>query len=190
MIRISTHGRHASRHSSSRLLLLVTLIVLLIACGSPAASNPPGDQAQQALPTATERQPTPLPATPATAVEPTPTFTAAPTAVEPTAAAPTAGEPTATIASTPTPVLPTAVPSETPTVPAPTASPLLSTSDVQRITPAEATSLLDGGEAVLYDARSVAAYDALHAAGALSFPEGDAAARIDELPTDKSLIFY
>jgi rhodanese-related sulfurtransferase len=61
---------------------------------------------------------------------------------------------------------------------------------VQRITPAEASSLLDGGEAVLYDTRSAGAYDALHAAGALSFPDADAARRLGALTTDKSLIFY
>jgi rhodanese-related sulfurtransferase len=61
---------------------------------------------------------------------------------------------------------------------------------VQRITPAEAKSLLDSGEAVLYDTRSAGAYEALHAAGALSFPEAEAAARVGELPADKSLVFY
>ena len=65
-----------------------------------------------------------------------------------------------------------------------------SASDVQRITPAEAKSLVDSGEAVLYDARSAADYNALHASGALSFPEADAAGRFGELPADKSLIFY
>jgi hypothetical protein len=65
-----------------------------------------------------------------------------------------------------------------------------SAEDVQRISAEEAKALVDSGEAVLYDARSAAAYEASHAAGAVSFPAGDAAARASELPTDKSLVFY
>ena len=83
---------------------------------------------------------------------------------------------------------PTEAPAATPTEPAPAAP--LSTDDVQRITPAEAKPLLDSGEAVMYDTRSAAAYNALHATGALSFPEADAAGRFGDLPADKSLVFY
>jgi rhodanese-related sulfurtransferase len=43
---------------------------------------------------------------------------------------------------------------------------------------------------VLYDTRSAGSYDNQHAAGAISFPESEASLRIDELPTDKTLIFY
>ena len=49
---------------------------------------------------------------------------------------------------------------------------------------------MNGDLAVLYDARSPAAYRSVHAVGALSFPEADMAARYGELPSDKSLIFY
>jgi hypothetical protein len=63
--------------------------------------------------------------------------------------------------------------------------------DVRRISPKDAKAPLDAGNAVLYDARSAEAYDAQHAEGAVSFPEADAAAHIDELPDDgTALIFY
>jgi hypothetical protein len=62
--------------------------------------------------------------------------------------------------------------------------------DVQRIEPSEAKKLLEDGEAVLIDARSTAAYEAAHAAGAISLPAAEAAARFDELPEGKSLVFY
>jgi len=65
-----------------------------------------------------------------------------------------------------------------------------SANDVQRITQVDTKALLDSGEAVLYDTRSAAAYQAAHAAGAISFPETDAATRVSELPSDRSLIFY
>ncbi len=78
------------------------------------------------------------------------------------------------------------------TLPPTAATPVaaLTTKDVQRITLADAKSLLDNGTAVLYDARSARAYSSKHAAGAISIPEAEVAARFSELPTDKSLIFY
>jgi len=66
----------------------------------------------------------------------------------------------------------------------------LTAKDVQRITLADAKSLLDNGRAVLVDARSEKAYNYKHAAGAISLPEDEVAARASELPTDKLLIFY
>lgn len=66
----------------------------------------------------------------------------------------------------------------------------LTAKDVQRITPADAKSLLDDGTAVLYDARSAKAYNSKHAAGAISLPEDEVIARFSELPADKVLIFY
>jgi len=66
-----------------------------------------------------------------------------------------------------------------------------SADDVQRISPQQAKALLDRGEAVLYDNRSAGAYASQHAEGAVSFPEEEAAARVDELPDDgTALIFY
>jgi rhodanese-related sulfurtransferase len=61
---------------------------------------------------------------------------------------------------------------------------------VQRITPDEALRRLQAGEALLFDVRSAPAFASLHAAGAVSFPETDMAARIAELPVDKALVFY
>ncbi len=63
-----------------------------------------------------------------------------------------------------------------------------STEDVQRISPREAKALVDSGEAVLYDTRSVDAYQAQRAQGAVSFPEEEVAARIDELPDDGTAV--
>ena len=78
------------------------------------------------------------------------------------------------------------------TLPPTAAAPVtaLTAKDVQRITLADAKALLDNGTAVLVDARSAKAYNYKHAAGAISFPEDEVAARASELPTDKSLIFY
>ena len=78
------------------------------------------------------------------------------------------------------------------TVPRTAATPVadLTAKDVQRITLADAKALLDDGTAVLLDARSVRAYSSKHAAGAISLPEDEVAARASELPTDKALIFY
>ena len=66
----------------------------------------------------------------------------------------------------------------------------LTDKDVQRITLTDAKALLDGGTAVLIDARSAASYSSKHAAGAISLPEEEVDTRADELPTDKALIFY
>ena len=78
------------------------------------------------------------------------------------------------------------------TLPPTAATPVaaLTAKDVQRITLADAKSLLDNGTAVLYDARSVRAYRSKHAIGAISLPEDEVAARASELPADKVLIFY
>jgi hypothetical protein len=66
----------------------------------------------------------------------------------------------------------------------------LTAADVQRITPAEAKELVDEGAAILYDVRSEGAYLALHAAGAVSFPESGLDTRHGELPIDIALVFY
>jgi 3-mercaptopyruvate sulfurtransferase SseA len=63
-------------------------------------------------------------------------------------------------------------------------------SDVQRISPQDAKTMVDSDQAVLYDARALTAFQAAHAAGAISFPATEAAARAGELPADKSLVFY
>jgi hypothetical protein len=61
---------------------------------------------------------------------------------------------------------------------------------LQLMTTAEAYSLVESGEGILYDTRSVEEYQALHAAGAVSFPEAGMASRYAELPMDRALIFY
>ena len=66
----------------------------------------------------------------------------------------------------------------------------LTDKDVQRITLADAKSLLDSGTAALVDARSARAYSSKHAAGAIPLPAEEVVARFSELPADKVLIFY
>ena len=92
----------------------------------------------------------------------------------------------------PTDTLPPATLTAPPPTVAPSATPLVvrSAADVQPITPAEAKTLLDEGQAVLYDTRLAGSYNTQHAAGAVLFPEADVSARFSELPTDQELIFY
>lgn len=163
----------------SWLLLLTSLAVLLAGCGPLATETVQVEHTLTATPAAVAEQPTA-------------TNTRPPVTDEPTA---TSAEPTITktpVQATTEPTPTSAPPTEAPPTKAPSATPSggLTAADVQRITPAEASSLLNSGEAVLYDVRSAEAYKALHAVGALSWPEADAAARLGELPVDKSLIFY
>ena len=60
--------------------------------------------------------------------------------------------------------------------------------DVSRISPAKAKALVDDGQAVLVDTRSVSQYQALHAAGAISIPEEQTASRAGELPQDGEIV--
>ena len=77
----------------------------------------------------------------------------------------------------------TVAPSATPTV-------ALTADDLQLVTTAEAYALASDGTALLYDTRSAEEHQTLRAAGAISFPEAEMAARYGELPTDQALIFY
>ena len=61
---------------------------------------------------------------------------------------------------------------------------------VARVSIQEANDMTQRGEALLVDVRSRASYDKAHAAGAVSFPEGEIDARRDELPRDTELILY
>jgi hypothetical protein len=61
---------------------------------------------------------------------------------------------------------------------------------VPRISLQDALAKLDQGQAVLIDVRSRGSYDTTHAAGALSFPEEEIDARLDELPRDRDLVLY
>ena len=62
--------------------------------------------------------------------------------------------------------------------------------DVSRISPTKTKALVDEGQAVLVDSRSVGQYQAAHAAGAISIPEEQAASRAGELPEEQDIIFY
>jgi hypothetical protein len=86
----------------------------------------------------------------------------------------------------------TANPSPVPTPQAPAQAPVtaMPSDTIQRIAVDEAKQLLDKGQAVLLDVRSTESYQAEHAVGAVSFPEGEEAASFDQLPADKLLIFY
>jgi hypothetical protein len=61
---------------------------------------------------------------------------------------------------------------------------------VQRIGVIEARLLLEDEQAVLCDTRSASSFLREHIAGAVSFPEAEAASRAGELPRDKAIIFY
>jgi hypothetical protein len=62
--------------------------------------------------------------------------------------------------------------------------------DVPRVSLEETQSKMAAGQAVLVDVRSKASYDKSHAAGAISMPEEEMRARVDELPQDKDIILY
>ena len=61
---------------------------------------------------------------------------------------------------------------------------------VRRITTAELHDALEKGTAVVVDVRSVEAYKMAHIKGALSIPETEIIKRKDELPRDKTIVFY
>lgn len=62
--------------------------------------------------------------------------------------------------------------------------------DVPRIALEEAQEKLEQGQAILVDVRSKESFDRAHAAGAISIPEGEIAARVNELPGDQEVILY
>jgi len=98
------------------------------------------------------------------------------------------------VAATPafaSPQTPSQAPGLTPQAAAPATPPAASTQDTApRIPAAEARQALAKGEAVLVDVRPKAAYDASHAAGAISLPLSDLGSRAGELPKDKLVITY
>jgi phosphohistidine swiveling domain-containing protein len=75
----------------------------------------------------------------------------------------------------------TAAPRATRTIPSP---------DVPRISVEETNDKMDKGEVVLVDVRSGEAYDRSHATGAISIPENEVDARLDEIPRDVDVVFY
>ena len=62
--------------------------------------------------------------------------------------------------------------------------------DVPRISAAEAHNQQQTDSGIIFDVREIPFYKESHAAGALPLPEDELLARLEELPTDKSLIFY
>ena len=62
--------------------------------------------------------------------------------------------------------------------------------EARRVNVDELKKLLDAGKAVVYDTRPKAAYDTEHIKGALSMPSDQVAAHVDELPKDKTIVFY
>lgn len=76
----------------------------------------------------------------------------------------------------------------------PTAAPLSTASipypDVPRTPLQDAQQGVAAGEALFVDVRSAASYQQSHIAGAISVPETEIQARIDELPRDVDLVLY
>ena len=75
----------------------------------------------------------------------------------------------------------TALPRDTQSIPYP---------DVPRMSLQEAKEGMDNGQVLLVDVRSKASYDQSHAVGAVSIPEVEVEARLDELPRDKEIVLY
>ncbi|MEN8261971.1 MAG: rhodanese-like domain-containing protein [Nitrospirota bacterium] len=64
-------------------------------------------------------------------------------------------------------------------------------SDITRISPKDLKGMIDRKEAVLIvDVRPVSAFNAQHIAGAISVPLNEVRSRLDELPRDKTIVFY
>jgi hypothetical protein len=143
-----------------KLALTVLLLVLLAVTG---CSGRPAPVAERVEPSATSVL-TSLPV----AKAPTPTSVPA---------TPTARKPTATF-------VPLITPSPTPEGGAP------SKVRVPRISVGTAREMADAGEAILVDVRTKGTFEAVHIAGAISLPSEEIPERIDELPTDKLIIFY
>jgi 3-mercaptopyruvate sulfurtransferase SseA len=74
--------------------------------------------------------------------------------------------------------------------PQPSAAAQAPAEEARRVTVDELRKMLDAGKAVVYDTRAKAAYDAEHIKGSLSMPSDQVAAHVDELPKDKTIVFY
>jgi len=61
---------------------------------------------------------------------------------------------------------------------------------VRRMTTAELRDALEKGTAVVVDVRSAESYKMSHIKGSLNIPEGEIVARKDEMPRDKTIVFY
>ncbi len=62
--------------------------------------------------------------------------------------------------------------------------------NIARVSPAEAHNQQQAGTGIIIDVREAPFYQESHAAGALSIPEDELLAHVENLPADKTLIFY
>jgi hypothetical protein len=62
--------------------------------------------------------------------------------------------------------------------------------NITRVSPAKAHNQQQAGTGIIIDVRDASFYQESHAAGALSFPEDELLAHVEDLPADKTLIFY
>lgn len=62
--------------------------------------------------------------------------------------------------------------------------------EVPRISLQDTRELLQTDQAVLIDVRSHASYEKSHAVGALSYPENEIEAQLDQLPREKLIVLY
>jgi 3-mercaptopyruvate sulfurtransferase SseA len=77
-----------------------------------------------------------------------------------------------------------------PAAPAAPATPADPLAEAPRISAADAKKVLDAGQAVLVDVRSLDSWQEEHAKGAVSIPVNEIYARLGELPKDKQVIAY
>jgi flagellar basal body-associated protein FliL len=61
---------------------------------------------------------------------------------------------------------------------------------VPRITVAETWEGMQAGQVLLVDVRSTQSYNTLHAVDAVSMPEDEIDARLEELPRDRTIVLY
>ena len=74
--------------------------------------------------------------------------------------------------------------------PAPSVVAQATPEEARRVTVEEVKKMLDAGKAVVYDTRAKGAYDAEHIKGSLSLPFDQVAAHVEELPKDRTVVFY
>lgn len=178
-------------------LCFVTCLLLLMGCQSPSAGSGSPEArlrdsstpASRPTPTSSSqpRIPSPIPPTPIAS----PTVNA--TAVDTSSVAPPTLTAQPSLTSTTQRHTPTAVPPSPTAVPSPAEKRFVpaSVSEVPRISAEELKGRLDAREALtVIDTRDHAAFARGHIPGALSIPLPDVEARIGEIPSTDSLVFY